>query len=92
MYSPHIPHIYVARLGYAGICLLFLLQNIDCGYSLELPRGGGSNVYPYLCFECKFGKYKKNYAENFHFFRTFNISVYRMMYFMGMLCYEKLKS
>ena len=29
---------------------LFLLQNIDCGYSLELPRRGGSNVYPQSMF------------------------------------------
>ena len=26
---------------------LFLLQNINCGYSLEPPRRGGSNVYPH---------------------------------------------
>ena len=40
------PHFYIAKLGYAGVYLycLFLLQNIDCGYSLELPRQGGSNV------------------------------------------------
>ena len=25
-------------------------QNIDCGYSLEPPRGGGSNVYPKSMF------------------------------------------
>ena len=25
-------------------------QNIDCGYSLEPPRGGGSNKYHNLCF------------------------------------------
>ena len=25
-------------------------QNIDCGYSLELPRRGGSNVYPQSMF------------------------------------------
>ena len=33
------PHFYVAKLGYAGIYLffLFLLQNRDCGYSLEPP-------------------------------------------------------
>ena len=33
--------------------LLFLIQNLDFGYSLELP--GGSNVYPRhdLCFEHK---------------------------------------
>ena len=25
-------------------------QNIDCGYSLEPPRRGGSNEYHNLCF------------------------------------------
>ena len=25
-------------------------QNIDCGYSLEPPRGGGSNEYPQSMF------------------------------------------
>ena len=35
---PLIPHFYVAKLGYDGIYLffLFLLQNIECGYLLEL--------------------------------------------------------
>ena len=34
------PHFYTVKLGFAGVYLffLFLLQNIDCGYSLELPR------------------------------------------------------
>ena len=48
VYPPE-PHFYIAKLGYAGVYLffLFLLQNIeDCGYSLEPPRRGGSNVYP----------------------------------------------
>ena len=46
------PHFYIAKLGYAGVYLffLFLLQNIDCGYSLEPPRRGGSNVYPQSMF------------------------------------------
>ena len=46
------PHFYIAKLGYAGVYLffLFLLQNIDCGYSLEPPRRGGSNVYPQCMF------------------------------------------
>ena len=40
------PHFYIAKLGYAGVYpfFLFLLQNIDCGYSLKPPRRGGSNV------------------------------------------------
>ena len=52
------PHFYVAKLGYAGVYIffLFLLQNIDCGYSLELPRQGGSNVYP----QSVLSKNKKN--------------------------------
>ena len=42
------PHFYIGKLGYAGVYLffLFLLQNIDCGYSLEPPQRGSSNVYP----------------------------------------------
>ena len=32
-------------------------QNIDCGYSLEPPRGGDSNEYPQSIFS---GKNKKN--------------------------------
>ena len=33
-------------------CYIFQIsaQNIDCGYSLELPRGGGSNEYPQSMF------------------------------------------
>ena len=29
---------------------LILAQNIDCGYTLEPPRRGGSNVYPQSMF------------------------------------------
>ena len=28
----------------------FLLKNIDCGYSFELPQQGGSNQYPQSMF------------------------------------------
>ena len=33
------PHFYIEKLGYAGVYLffLFLLQNIDCGYSIRVP-------------------------------------------------------
>ena len=42
---PLIPHFYIVKLGYAGVRLffLFLLQNIDCGYSCTHN----------LCFEQK---------------------------------------
>ena len=51
MYTPLNPT-FKAELGYAGVYLffLFLLQNIDCGYSLDPPRRGGSNAYPQSMF------------------------------------------
>ena len=44
--------VHIEKLGYAGIYLffLFLIQNIDYGYSLEPPRLSGSNVYPQSMF------------------------------------------
>ena len=43
--DPLKPHFYIVKLGLEGYTLffLFLLKNIDCGYSLEPPRRGGSN-------------------------------------------------
>ena len=39
-----------AFTGPLVLWFLFLLQNIDCGLSLEPPRQGGSNVYPQSMF------------------------------------------
>ena len=52
------PLVYIVELGYTGVYLFFfiLLQNIDCGYSLELTRQSGSNVYP----QSVLSKNKKN--------------------------------
>ena len=38
----------IVKLGYTGIYIFFLIlfKKIDCGYSLEPPRRGGSNGYP----------------------------------------------
>ena len=36
---------------------LIFAQNIDCGYTLELPQQGGSNEYPQSMF---WSKNKKN--------------------------------
>ena len=47
-FDPLKPHFYVVKLGFTGVRIIFLIsaQNIDCGYSLELPRRGGFNEYP----------------------------------------------
>ena len=35
---------------------LIFAQNINCGYTLEPPRRGGSNEYPQLCLGAKIRK------------------------------------
>ena len=38
--DPLKPHFYIVKLGFPGVYIIFLylLKNIDCGYSLEPPR------------------------------------------------------
>ena len=43
------------------------LKNIDCGYSLEWPKQGGSVAYHDLCFEQKYEKYPNSYLNIFIF-------------------------
>ena len=48
-FTPLIPsgkHAYIILTPLKNIIFLILLKNIDCGYSLESPRRGGSNEYP----------------------------------------------
>ena len=51
-FDPLKPHFYIVKLGFTGVCIIFLIsvQNRDCGYSLEPPRRGGSNKYPQSMF------------------------------------------
>ena len=46
------PHFYIVKLGFTGMHIIFLISapNIDCVYSLEPPRRGGSNEYPQSMF------------------------------------------
>ena len=39
-FDPLKPHFYTVKLGFTGVVINFLIsaQNIDCGYSLELPQ------------------------------------------------------
>ena len=69
-FDPLKPHFYIVNLGFTRVYIIFLIsaQNIDCGYSLEPPRRGGSNEYHNLCFEQKYEKYQSFLFENFQFF------------------------
>ena len=76
-FDPLKPHFYIVKLGFTGVYIIFLIsaQNIDCGYSLEPPRRGGSHEYHNLCFEKKKEKYQYFLSENFPFFLV-KFSVY----------------
>ena len=60
------------------IFFLFLLQNMDCGYSLEPPRWGGSKEdLQSLVLAQKWKKYQKFSDEIFNFY-SWKKSVYCM--------------
>ena len=77
MLTPLKPHFYIEKLGFTGVYIifLFLLENIDCVYSLEPPRRGGSNEYPQSMFWAEIWIISEFLYENFHFFggKIFNI-------------------
>ena len=54
-FDPLKPHFYIVKLGFTAVYIIFLIsaQNIDCGYSLEPPRRGGSNEYPQYMFSAE---------------------------------------
>ena len=69
-FDPFKPHFYIVKLGFTGVYIIFLifLKNIDCGYSLEPPRRGGSNEYPQSMFWEKIWKISEIFIWKFSFF------------------------
>ena len=71
------PHFYIVKLGFTGVYIIFLIsaQNIDCGYSLEPPRRGGSNEYPQSMFWAEIWKILEYFIWKFASFccKIFNI-------------------
>ena len=68
-FDPLKPHFYIVKLGFTGVYIIFLIsaQNIDCGFSLEPPRRGGSNEYPQYMFLSRNMKNIIFLSENFQF-------------------------
>ena len=55
----------IVKLVFTRVLLLFFIENMDCGYSLEPPRQGGSNVYLQLMFRAKILKISKKFLMKF---------------------------
>ena len=67
-----------------ALIFLFLLRNIDCGYSLEPPRRGGSNEYPQSMFWAEIWKISEFFIWKFSLFLAVKVSIYskRRVYVM----------
>ena len=79
------PRVYCKNWGLQGYTLffLFLLKNIDCRYSLEPPRRGGSNEYPQSMFWAEIWKMLDFFPENFQFLEAiFSIYLNRRVFVM----------
>ena len=69
------------KLGFTGVYIifLFLLKNIDCGYSLEAVLTSTHNLY----FEQKYEKYQNFLSEKFPFLVVkFSVYLYRHVFVM----------
>ena len=66
-FDPLQPHFYTVKLGFTGVYIIFLilLNNIDCGHTLEPPRWGGSNEYPQSMFWAEIWKISGFLSELF---------------------------
>ena len=69
-FDPLKPHFYIVKLEFTWVYIIFLIsaKNIDCGYSLELPRRGSYNGYPQSVFWEKYEKNIRIFIWKFSFF------------------------
>ena len=77
-FDPLKPHFYIVKIGFTGVYIIFIIsaQNIDCGYSLEPPRRGGSSVYPQSMFSAEIWEISEYFLSDFFSFfgcKIFNI-------------------
>ena len=77
-FDPLKPHFYTVKLGFTRVYIIFLIsaQNIDCGYSLEPPRRGGSIEKPQSMFWAEIWKISEFLSENFQFFGGENFNIF----------------
>ena len=84
-FDPLKPHFYIIKLWFTGVYIIFLFcsKNLDCGYSLEPPRRGGSNEYPQSMFWVEIWKISEFLSWNFQFLVVkFSIYLIRRVFVM----------
>ena len=92
-FDPLKHHFYIVKLGFTGVYIIFFIlqKNIDCGYSLESPRRGGSNEYPQSMFSAEIRKIYFFFfflSEIFQFLVVkFSIHLNRRVFVMNMATY-----
>ena len=78
-FDPLKPYFYIVKPGFTGVYIIFLIsaQNIDCWYSLEPPRQGGSNEFPQSMFWAEIWKISEFFIWKLAFFggKIFSIFV-----------------
>ena len=77
-FDPLKSHFYIVKLGVTGVDIIFLIsaQNIDCEYSLELPRWGSSNEYSQSMFWAETWKISEFFIWTFSFFGGKKFSIF----------------
>ena len=88
-FDPLTSHIYILKLGFTGVYIIFLIstQNIDCGYSLEPPRWGGSNEYPQSMLWDEIWKISDFFIWNFSFFGGKIFTIFELACFRNALLF-----
>ena len=88
-FDPLKPHFYIVKLGFTGVYIIFVIsaQNIDCGYSLEPPRRGGSNEYPQSMFWAEIWKISEFFIWKNCQFLVVKFSIYLNRRVFVMICW-----
>ena len=82
--NPLTPHFYIAKLGFAGgiLCFLIFALNIDCGYSLEPLTETVLTCTHNICFEQKYEKVKQIQLKNVIFTAVKNRCILHRRFFV----------
>ena len=77
-FDPLKSHFNIVKLRFTGVYIICLIstQNIDCGYSLEPPRRGGSNEYPQSMFWAEIRKISEFFYLKIFIFWWWIFSIY----------------